>query len=253
MMVVLVGEIHFLMGRLSMTTPVVEFNPVSFCESLFTEACAIAKNRLGQEPMPHQLQMVDLLTAFRGLRQIDYSNHFGLLAGEWNEGMAIVKTYIASANPKAVRTLHPELGMTIGTIIEGWRDFQKLPKDVQTNLRKAKQQYAKTEDKFAERLYHFFSEMKVRASSLEPPEKEGVFGLISLYQPQARTACHRGEVDTAIHHLSQLEMDLKRLSIQSKTPSRGIETLVIKTRHDLAELESFGNKGKKGRKKVAVK
>jgi hypothetical protein len=95
--------------------------------------------------------------------------------------------------------------------------------------------------------------MKVRTSSLETTEKEGVLSLIALYQPQAKDACHKGEIDTAIHHLLQMEMDLNRLSLQCKEASRPIGTLVVKTRHDLAELESFGNKGKKGRKKVAVK
>lgn len=236
-----------------MTAPIVEFNPVVFCESLYTDGWAIAKNRLGVEPLPHQLQMIDLILAFRKLRQTDYTNHFGLIAGEWNEGTAIIKTYLDSANPKASKTLHPELGLAIGSLIEEWVGFEKVQKDLQTKVRKAKQLFAKTEDTFMMRLHHFFGELKVRASSLETAEKEWVIGLIALYQPQVRAACYRGEIDTALHLLTQLEMDLKRLSLQSKQPPRPLGSLVIKTRHDIAELESFGNKGKKSRKKAAAR
>ena len=234
-----------------MTTQLVEFNAVQFCESLFIEACKIAKLRVGQEPLPSQLQMLDLITAFRNLRQVDYTNQFGLIVGEWNESTAIIKTYLSAANLKAPRILHPELGVIFGTIIEEWGRFEELPKELQTQVRKAKKEFQNTEDKFMERLNHFFNEMKVRASSLETPEKEGVVGLISLYQPQARNACLKGEIDSVLHQLNQLEMDLNRLAMQSNEPSRCIEQLVIKTRHDLSELDSFGNKGKKSKKNSA--
>jgi BMFP domain-containing protein YqiC len=235
------------------TQQIVEFNPVQFCESLFVEACKIAKLRLGQEPMPSQLQMGDLVTAFRNLRQIDYTNQFGLTAGEWNESLAIIKTYLLAANHKAPRILHPELGVVIGTVIEEWGRFEDIPKDLQAQVRKAKKGFQNTEDKFMDRLNHFFNEMKVRAASLPTPEKEGVVTLISLYQPQARFACHRGEVESVLHLLNQLEMDLNRLALQSKEPSRLVEQLVIKTRHDLSELDSFGNKGNKSKKKVSTR
>lgn len=235
-----------------MTTPIVEFNPVHFCESLSIEASKIAKARLGKEPMPTQVQMNDLVMAFRQMRQEDYTNQFGLIAGEWNESVAIAKTYVTAANHKSPRILHPELGVIIGEVIEEWGHFEDLPKDLQTKVRKAKASFKNTEDKFMDRLNHFFNEMKVRASSLETVEKEGVIGLMSVYQPQARNACHKGEVEAVLNLISQLEMDLNRLSMQRKEPSRLLEQLVIKTRHDLSELESFGNKGKKSRKKVVA-
>jgi hypothetical protein len=230
-----------------------EFNAVQFCESLYIEACKIAKLRLGQEPTPSQLQILDLVSAFRNLRKADYTNQFGLIVGDWNESMAILKTYISASNHKAPRILHPELGMTIGTVIEEWGRFEEIPKALQGQVRKAKQGFQNTEDKFMERLNHFFNEMKIRVSSLETSEKDGVVALISLYQPQARNACLKGEVEEVLHQLSQLEMDLNRLSKQSKEPSRRIEQLMIKTRHDLAELDSFGNKGKKSKKKASTR
>jgi hypothetical protein len=235
-----------------MTTPVVEFNAVQFCESLFSEASKAAKERLGQEPTLTQLHMIDLLSAFRKLRKEDYSNQFGLIAGEWNESIAIIKTYISASNLKAPHILHPELGHTIGAIIEEWGRFEELPKDLQGLVCKIKDQFKNTEDAFMARLNHFFNEMKIRTSSLDSPEKEGVDSLISLYRPQAQTACHKGEVESVLHLLDQLQMDLQRLSIQRTEPSRPMEQLVIKTRHDLSELESFGNKGKKTRKKSAA-
>ena len=233
-----------------MTVQIAEFNAVQFCEALFVEACKVAKARVGQEPAPSQLQMIDLVSAFRNLRHADYTNQFGLIVGEWNESIAIIKTYITAANHKAPRTLHPELGLIFATIIEEWGRFEELPKELQNQVRKAQQLFKSSEDKFTERLNHFFNEMKVRASSLDNPEKEGVGSLISLYQPQARNACHKGEVETVLQLVHQLESDLNRLTMQTKEPSRLIEQLVIKTRHDLTELDSFGNKGKKGRKKA---
>ncbi len=243
----------FDLRRVTMTTPIVEFNPVLFCESLFVNASQLAKGRLGIEPMPSQLQMTDLVMAFRRMRQEDYTNHFGLIAGEWNESVSIAKTFVSASNLKSPRILHPELGITIGTVIEEWGHFDELPKDLKSQVRKAKENFKNSEDKFMERLNHFFNEMRVRTSSLDMTEKDGVVGLISLYQPQARNACHKGEVDAVLHLLSQLEMDLNRLAMQRKEPSRPLEQLVIKTRHDLSELDSFGNKGKKSRKKAVVR
>ena len=236
-----------------MTIQIPEFNPVLFCESLYMEACKAAKPRVAKEPTPSQLLMLDLVAAFRNLRHMDHTDHFGLIAGEWNEAIAIIKTYIAAANHKAPKTLHPELGVIIGTLIEGWGRFPEIPKELQTQVRKAKKVFQETEDTFMERLDHFFNEMKVRVGSLESPEKDGVGALITLYQPQARNACLRGEVDETLHLLHQLDMDLNRLALQGKVPSRRIEQLVIKTRHDLTELDSFGNKGKKGKKKVGTR
>ncbi len=234
-----------------MTTPTVPFNAVQFCESLCAEATKSAKARLGQEPMPSQLQMIDFVTAFRRLRQEDYTNQFGLIAGEWNEALAIVKTYVQAANHKAPRILHPELGLIIGTAIEEWGRFEELPKDVQSPVRKAKLSFKNVEDKFMDRVNHFFHEMMVRASALEGQEKEGVAGFIALYRPQARNACHRRDVEGALSILGQLEADLRRLSVQLQPPSRALEQLVIKTQRDVVDLHSFGNKGAKPKKKAS--
>jgi hypothetical protein len=194
-----------------MTIPTVEFSAVLFCESLFIEACTIAKAKRGQEILPNQLQMLDLVTAFRNMRQMDYTNQFGLIAGEWNEAIAIIKTYISAANHKATRILHPELGLVIGSVIVEWGRFEEIPKELQKQVHTAKQGFQNTEDTFMNRLNHFFNEMKIRASSLESPEKEGVISLISLYQPQARNACHKGEIESVLIFLGHLEMDLNRL------------------------------------------
>ena len=232
-----------------MTIPAVEFSPVHFCQLLFSRANTAAKKRLGAEPTTSQLQMIDLVTAFREARQHDYGEHFGLIVGEWNESMAIIKTYLTAANPKIPKSLHPDLGMSLGNIIEQWGRFEELPKDVQTKIKKAKKEFLDQEDTLLERATHFFNETKVRASSLENPDKDGVCGLVALYLPQVRDACHKGEVSTACHLLTQFRMDLERLVKQAQEPSRPLETLRVKTRHDISELESFGNKGKKTKKK----
>ena len=179
---------------------------------------------------------------------MDVTNQFGLIAGDWNEAIATIKTYISSANPKAQKTLHPELGCIIGSIIEEWGRFEELPKELQGQVRKAKQTFLNTEDKFMDRLKHFFNEMKIRTSSLGTTEKEGVVSLIALYQPQVYDSCHKRDVESVLHLLNQLTLDLNRLAMQSKEPSRPMGTLVVKTRHDLTELDSFGNKGNKSRK-----
>ncbi len=235
-------------GSSMITTPVVEFSPVHFCEALNSEAKKVAKKRTGQEPTANHMQMVDLLTAFRELRQSDATEHFGLIVGEKNESMAIISTYLEASDPKAPKTLHPELGLSIGTLIGEWGRFEELPKETQNRIKKAKQTFLKTEDKLLERVRHFFNEMKIRASSLESIQKEGVLGLIALYLPQVTDACHRREVNAALHLLKQVDMDLNRLAAQLKEPSRPLATLVIKTRRDLAEFDSFGNKGKKSKK-----
>jgi hypothetical protein len=231
-----------------MTIPAVEFSPVHFCQILFSRANSAAKKRLGMEPTTSQIQMVDLVSAFREARQHDYSEHFGLTVGEWNESMAIITTYLAAANPKTSKSLHPDLGVSLGDIIEQWGRFEELPKDVQTKIKKARKGFLGQEDTLLERATHFFNETRVRASSLETPDKEGVCGLVTLYQPQVRDACHKGDLSTACNLLTQFRMDLDRLVKQAKEPSRPLETLRVKTRHDLSELESFGNKGKKTKK-----
>jgi hypothetical protein len=232
-----------------MTTPAIEFNPVHFCQLLFSRANGAAKKRLGTEPTTSQLQMVDLIAAFREARQHDYGEHFGLTVGEWNESMAIIKTYLAAANPKNPKALHPDLGLSIGAILEQWGRFEELPKDVQTKIKKAKKGFLGQEDALLERSTHFFNETRVRASSLQITDKEGLCGLVMLYQPQVRDACHKGEVSTACNLLTQFRMDLERLVKQANEPSRPLEALKIKTRHDISELESFGNKGKKTKKR----
>lgn len=232
-----------------MTIPAGEFSPVHFCQILFSRANTAAKKRLGSEPTTSQVQMVDLVSAFREARQHDYGEHFGLIVGEWNESMAIIKTYLTAANPKSQKGLHPDLGISLGNIIEHWGRFEELPKDVQTKIKKAKKEFLGQEDMLLERATHFFNETKVRASALETPDKDGVCGLIALYLPQVRDACHKGEVSTACSLLTQFRMDLERLVKQAKEPSRALETLRVKTRHDISELESFGNKGKKTKKK----
>ena len=192
--------------------------------------------------------MVDLVSAFREARQQDYGEHFGLTVGEWNESMAIIKTYLAAASPKTTKSLHPDLGISLGNIIEQWGRFEELPKDVQSGIKKAKKGFLGQEDSLLERVTHFFNETRVRASSLENPDKEGVCGLITLYQTQVRDACHKGELSTACNLLTQFRMDLERLVKQAKEPSRPLEALRAKTQHDISELESFGNKGKRGKK-----
>lgn len=231
-----------------MTTTAVEFNPVHFCQLLFSRANTAAKKRLGIEPAINQLQMTDLITAFREGRQHDYGEHFGLIVGEWNESMAIIKTYLTAANPKNPKALHPDLGLSLGNILEQWGRFEELPKDVQTKIKKARKEFMGQEDMLLERVTHFFNETKVRASSLETTDKEGVCGLLALYQPQVRDACHKGEVSMVCNLLTQFRMDLERLVKQAKEPSRPLETLKVKTRHDISELESFGNKGNKSKK-----
>jgi hypothetical protein len=235
-----------------MTIPAVEFSAVHFCQHLFSRANSAAKKRLGTEPATSQLQMVDLISAFRESRQHDYGEHFGLTVGEWNESMAIIKTYLAAANPKTPKSLHPDLGISLGTILEQWGRFEELPKDVQTKIKKAKNGFLGQEDSLLERVFHFFNETRVRASSLETPDKEGVCGLVTLYQSQVRDACHRGDLSTACNLLTQFRMDLDRLVKQAKESSRPLEALMIKTRHDISEIESFGNKGKKAKKKPST-
>lgn len=232
-----------------MTAPTVEFNPVQFCESLHAEAMNCAKSRLSSEPLPSQLQMMDLVMAFRKLRQEDYTNQFGLIAGEWNESIAIAKTYILAANHKACQCLHPELGLIFGTTIEEWGRFEELPKELRSQIHKAKISFKDAEDKFLDRINHFFNEMRVRASSLDTDEKNGVSGLIALYHPQARNACHKRDIEGALLLLAQMETDLHRLASQRKDLSRSLEQLMIKTQRDVGELHSFGNKGAKPKKK----
>lgn len=231
-----------------MTTQATEFKPVSFCQSLFAGANVAAKKRWGQEPFANQLQMADLVAAFRDMRRHDYTEHFGLIVGEWNESMAIIKTYLAAADPKTPKALHPELGQSLGGIIEQWGHFEELPKEVKAKIRKAKKQFLEQEDALLERTVHFFNETKVRASSLPSAEKEGVNSLVALYQPQVRDECHKRDVSGVFRILDQFKGDIERLAKQAKEPSRTLDTLVTKTRRDLKELEAFGNKGKRGRK-----
>jgi hypothetical protein len=235
-------------GGRTMTTPAAQFDPVHFCQFIFSHAHTAAKKRLGMEPATEHVQMSDLITAFRDARQHDYGEHFGLVVGEWNESMAIIKTYLAAADPKKPKALHPDLGLSIGNIIERWGRFEELPKDIKTKVAKAKKEFLGKEDILLERSSHFFNETKIRASSLETPDKEGVCGLIILYQPQVRDACHKGDIDQACNLLSQFRMDLERLIKQSMEPSRPLGALMTKTKHDISNLETFGNKGRKKRK-----
>ena len=230
-----------------MTIPAVEFDPVHFCQIIFSRAHTAAKKRLGMEPTTNHLQMIDLITAFREVRQQDYSEHFGLIVGEWNEAEAIISTFLAAANPKNPKALHPDLGLSIETIIEEWGRFEELPKDIQSKILKTKKQFLGREDALLERSTHFFNETRIRTSSLEAPDKGGVCGLIMLYQPQVRDACHKGDISHACNLLTQFRMDLERLAKQADR-SRPLETLLIKTKHDISELESFGNKGKRKKK-----
>ena len=231
-----------------MTTPAVQFNPVHFCQIIFSQAHAAAKKRLGMDPAASHIQMADLITAFREARQHDYGEHFGLIVGEWNEAMAIINAYLAAANPKNPKAFHPDLGLSIGSIIEQWGRFEELPKETRAKIVKAKKEFLGKEDALLERVTHFFNETKIRASSLETPDKEGVCGFVTLYQTQVRDACHKGEIDQACNLLTQFRMDLERLAKQAKESSRPLGALLIKTKHDISEIESFGNKGKKTKK-----
>lgn len=231
-----------------METQILAFQPVPFCQSLFCEANSIAKKRLGQEPIPQHVQMSDLLTAFRELRREDFTEHFGLTVGDWNESMAIIKTYLAASDPKTKSALHPDLGHSLGTIIEQWIHFSELPKDIRDKIKKVKQQFSQQEDALHERLTHFFNETKVRSTSLDTPEKDGVLSLIALYQPQVRDACHKNNLDLVFSSLEQFKGDLERLAKQAKEPSRPIQTLLTKTKKDLQELSSFQKKGQKKKK-----
>ena len=230
-----------------MTTPAIEFDPVHFCQIIFSRAHAAAKRRLGIEPTTNHLQMVDLVAAFREERQQDYGEHFGLIVGEWNEAMAIISTFLAASNPKNSKTLHPDLGISIETIIEEWGRFEELPKELQSKILNAKKQFLGREDALLERATHFFNETRIRASSLETSDKSGVCGLIILYQPQVRDACHKRDIAHACNLLTQFKMDLERL-VKQADRSRPLDALLAKTKHDISELESFGNKGKKKQK-----
>jgi hypothetical protein len=233
--------------------PVVEFNPVHFCEALYSGAKMATKKRIGQEPTPHNMQMTDLLSSFRDLRYTDTTEHFGLIVGEWNEGMAIISTFLAATRPKAAHVIHPEIGVALADLLAGWVRFEDLPKETRNQIQKTKQLFLKTEDKFLDRIRHFFNEMKLRTSALGTTEKENVLGLIGLYLPKVTDACHKRDVDTVFSLLSQVEIDLTRLAGQRKDRARPMATLLVKTRHDLAELEAFGNKGHKSKKTSSKK
>jgi hypothetical protein len=231
-----------------MTISAPTFNAVHFCESLYTGAQNAAKKRLGQLPITQQIQMIDAIAAFKDLRQTDYTEHFGLTVGEWNETSAIITTFLTASNPKAQHTLHPDIGLVFVSIIEAWKRFSDLPEETKNQILKAKQIFLKNEDKFLDRLKHFFNEMKVRATSLSAQEKDGIMALIALYLPQTTAACHKRDPATILNLLGQLEADLTRLSTQQKEPSRQLTMLITKTHHDIGEFETFGNKGKKPRK-----
>ena len=52
---------------------------------------------------------------------------------------------------------------------------------------------------------------------------------------------------------TQFRMDLERLIKHANGPSRPLDTLLIKTKRDISELESFGNKGRKSKKEQGIK
>ena len=216
---------------------------------IFSKAHTAAKRRLGMEPTTTHLQMADLVAAFRETRQHDYGEHFGLTVGEWNESMAIIKTFLTAADPKSAKALHPDLGLSFGTIIEQWRRFEELPKDIRAKVARAKKEFLGQEDTLLERSNHFFNETKIRSSSLDAPDKGGVCDLVALYQLQVRDACHKGEISAVCNLLTQFRMELERLVKHANGPKRPLETLLVKTKKDISELESFGNKGRRERGK----
>lgn len=217
-----------------MATP--GLDTAQFCETLYGEACELARKRLGVLPKAGTIQMADLITAFVDLKKGAYAPFFGHIDGEWNDAFTIAKTYIHATDGQKVLLL-PDRGYAIATIIESWNLFQQLPVELQQAVKARKEGFLNTQVKLHDRLSHFFNEKKVHMHRMDSKEREEVSALLALFQPQFDEACRKEDNAQVLALFTQLEPAIHRLELQY--PSQHMKNFATKTHHDIMTMGMF--------------
>ena len=215
-----------------------EDKKIAFCQALFREACKEAQQRIGPLTKSEQIQMSDLIKAFRGLKLTAYSAQFGHIDTEWNDALAIVGEYSSVSQRKEPPHLPQEIGEAIGHAIISWNNFDKLPADTKEFIKKTHENFLNTKEKMLQHMGHFFYEIHVRASSLSTSEKETVLALLAMYEPQFKEIWKKGNMTEVHASLENLLRELNKLT-QKENPSRDLQSFVTKARHDLDHFKTM--------------
>lgn len=215
-----------------------EEKKIAFCEALFREACNEAKKRLGSLTKSEQIQMSDLLKAFRNLKLETYSAQFGHINTEWNEALAIIGEYTSAHQHKELPHLPQEIGEAMGHALLSWTHFNKLSEEMKGHIKKTHSSFLTQKEKMLEHITHFFAELKIRTSSLSPSEKQSIIALLSVFEAQTKELEKKGAAHDIKATLERLVGEFNKLS-QNKNPSRNLQSFIVKATHDLTHFKTM--------------
>ena len=210
------------------------FNAAQFCGELYVAACDHAKGRIGQPPKSGQLQMVDFFRAFSRLKSEQYNQHFGPVAGEWNEAMAMIKAYTTAFVQKKIPTPVAE---AISKAIHSWVYYSKLPKTTRDELTRMHQELCEFPSKLHQRITHFFRELELHATHLPPSEHTMLMQTTLPFKLQLDDTCTKKETAAVDSLLTQFESTIEKLVTQAS--SREMKNLFSKTQHELSGIRSL--------------
>jgi hypothetical protein len=211
-----------------------EFNAARFCGDLYIAACDHAKQRIGEQPKSGQLQMFDFFKAFSQLKSQQYSHHFGPVAGEWNEAMAMIKAYTTAYIQEG---LPASIAESISKALHSWVYYSKLPKATRDELSKLHQELGNISSKLEERMKHFVREYEFHVSHVNAAEREALLQLIRIYQPKMHAACQKKDHASINSLLHDMDAELERLS--SEKASRELDVFYSKTHHEICNVKSL--------------